>query len=275
MSPFVPACGLVLAMCGSGPTYRVQQASLVTLPSAPPPAASFGDAAAELGVDVPTEVEAGGAGRVAVPAAQPEAGLSVRVAEGVALRGWFALGPGEGHWLATTAPATPTSASWAVAGGPSFRLFLWERVLFVEVAPTLGVIVVPSSMITTSLSGDGPASSASSTEVEALVAASLRLGARPAPWLGLHAGATARTQPLNRAEFSAYEPGASSLGVGRIALIVHGGAQLDLLDEFGIRVDVQWPLLAGASYGPIVGLSVIGRLDATRASPLGAAPWSR
>lgn len=269
---------LALLLVGAcGPFYDTQQSTLVPLPAAPPPAPGSGGVGVDLGANVPTVVgPPGGMTRpsgVAVPLAQPEGALGVRLADFLALRGWLALGLGEQRRQITGTIDAPRSSAWVVGIGPSFRLLLAESYAYVDIAPTVGATLLPSNFrITVTDGGSAPRTyDASYYEVMPFFALTARGGVRPTEWLTIRAGLTVRTQPHNEDSFSTSLRPVSSVSTGPIGLVVHGGFQVDVLDELGVRAEVQWPAVGlGLVYGPIVGVAVQGRIDGSRADPFGA-----
>jgi hypothetical protein len=254
----------------------------VTLPTAPPVAATSGRLAIDLGASVPTDVWAapsGGDSGIAVPSVQPDGGLSLVLANFVALRGFFGVGVGEGRRQITGRIVAPTDAAWTGGLGASFRFLFAEDLVFVDLAPSLGFAVLPSAFrITRHPYCEYPDACAPDStyetaywEVMPFFATSARLGVRPLEWLALHAGLTVRNQPNNEAAFGTGDDPGSSVSAGPIGLVLHIGTQIDFIDALGLRAELQWPVVgSGLDYGPIVSIALQGRVGGSRAAPFGA-----
>lgn len=83
-------------------------------------------------------------------------------------------------------------------------------------------------------------------------------------------GVTVRNQPTNEAAFTTGSYPDSSVSPGPFALLLHGGVRLDVIDELGFAAELTWPATnVEVRYGPIVSLSVQGRIDGSRADLFG------
>jgi hypothetical protein len=273
----------LLAMSGCA-TYSVEQSSMVPLPTAPPPAPMSGRGALELGASIAPEVEGGAttaASGLAVPLAQPQGALSVRVADFLVLRAYGGVALPQGATQVTGTIPAPAESAWFGGIGPVLRILAAERLLFFDIGLSVGFAVIPSTLHITSndaCSSDIPPVCRTTVEqwreVMPLFALGTDFGVRPIEWLQLRVGATVRNQPTNEAQFSRGGVPGSSVSAGPIGVVVHAGLQLDVIDELGVRADVEWPAVnLGLAYGPIVTLGVQGRIGSPgRSEPIGLEP---
>lgn len=270
----------VLAVVSGCATYSVEQSSMVPLPTAPP-APMSGRGALELGASIAPEVAQGtstAASGLAVPLAQPQGALSVRIVDVLVLRAYGGVALPQGARQVTGTIPAPAESAWFGGIGPVVRILGAERFLFLDVGVSVGFAVIPSTLYITdedACSSDYPPVCPTTIEqwreVMPLFTLGADFGVRPIEWLQLRVGATVRNQPTNEAQFSRAEVPGSSVSAGPIGLVIHAGLQVDLIDELGLRADVEWPAVnLGLTYGPIVTFGVQGRIGPPgRTDPIG------
>lgn len=275
----LPLALTLLTACG--PTFAVQQSSLTTLPTAPPPAAVSGRAALELGTavaaDATSSPRSGAESGMSIPRVQPEGAVTVRLADPIALRAWGAVALPQGSTQVTGTIDAPRHAAWMGAIGPVFRLRGAEGLFALELGTAFGFAVVPSHLRITPTSCEDGSDGCPGVpferdvlEVMPIFAVRADVGMTPTEWFRFRIGGTVRNQPINNAAFDAAVSPDSSVSAGPIGIVIHAGLDVDFIDEIGMRAEVQWPAIwLGLAYGPTFTLSVQGRIGGDLDSPLG------